>query len=299
MVKTGHEKPSVTRVYFATTQQALGFEALTLATAVQRAGREHFALPRRAEFFQLMLVNAGTAHQEIDFVSYRVKAGGLIFIRPGQVQRVFMSQRCRAQLLIFESSFISPNSGGVDPYRVGSMVKSTQLIRNSITALFEEYSRGASHPAWRSILSHQLIVLLLQLQRQSELLSNRYTQTSAAFHIFSRFERLLEASFGETRSVAAFAHELGSSEKTLNRACSVVTGAAPKELIQKRVVLEAKRVLVYTNRTVKEISNELGFSESTNFVKFFRRQTGMLPLAFRSQRRSTPESHDSFHSNIR
>lgn len=298
MVKTGHKNPSVTRVNFAAQKHALGFEALTLATAVQRAGREHFALPRRAEFFQLMLVNAGTAHQEIDFVSYRIKAGGLIFIRPGQVQRLFVSHRCRAQLLIFESSFISPHNGGVDPYRVGSMVESTQSIRNTMTALFEEYSAGATHPTWRSILSHELIVLLLQLQRQSDLLSKVSTQTSEAFHIVRRFERLLEASFAATRSVAAFAHELGYSEKTLNRACSVVAGAAPKQLIQNRVVLEAKRVLVYTNRTVKEISQELGFSESTNFVKFFRHQTGMLPLAFRHQARSIPDSYDAFQSKI-
>ncbi len=290
MVKTGQRNSSVTRVNFAAKQQALGFEALTLATAIQRAGREHFALPRRAEFFQLMLVNAGKARQDIDFVTYRIKAGGVAFIRPGQVQRLFLSDRCSAQLLIFESSFISPSHEGLDLYRVSSMVESTQSIRNTISALFEEYSGGATHPTWRPILSHELTVLLLQLQRQSELLANMSTQTSEGFRIFSRFERLLEHTFAETRSVAAFAHELGCSEKTLSRACSVATGATPKELIQKRVVLEAKRVLVYTNRTVKEIAQELGFSESTNFVKFFRRRTGMLPLAFRDQARSIPES---------
>lgn len=298
MVKTGHRNPSVTCIHFAANKQALGFEALTLATAVQRAGREHFALPRRAEFFQLMLVNAGTAQQEIDFVSYLLKAGAIIFIRPGQVQRLFVSDRCKAQLLIFESSFVPSNNGGVDPYRVASMIDSTPLIRNTITTLFEEYSGGATHPIWRSILLHELIVLLLQLQRQTDLFSKVSTQTSEAFHIFSRFERLLEASFAETRSVTAFAHELGCSEKTLNRVCSAVTGAAPKEFIQKRIALEAKRVLVYTNQTVKEISQELGFSQSTNFVKFFRRRTGMLPLTFRDQARSIPVSWYGFDSKF-
>ncbi|MBW4026203.1 MAG: helix-turn-helix domain-containing protein [Acidobacteria bacterium] len=291
MVKIGHRSPSITRVNFAAKKQALGFEAVTLATAVQRAGKEHFARPRCAAFFQLMLVNEGTAHQEIDFISYRLKTGSLIFIRPGQVQRLFISDRCKAQLLIFELNFISPSKEGIQPHRISTMIESTPPIRAAFATLFEEYSGGDAHPTSRRILSNELIVLLLRLERQSDLLSDVSAQTSNVFDIFNRFETLLEASFAETRSVAAFAHKRGCSEKTLNRACSVVTGAAPKELIQKRVALEAKRVLVYTNMTVKEISEELGFSEPTNFVKFFRRLTGMLPMAFRDQALSIPVRH--------
>jgi AraC-like DNA-binding protein len=128
----------------------------------------------------------------------------------------------------------------------------------------------------------------MQLQRHSEQHADLSTNASEAFRIFTRFESLLEQSYAETRSVAALARELGCSEKTLSRACNAVAGASPKELILRRVVLDAKRVLVFSNSTVKEISIRLGFSEPTNFVKFFRRQTGMLPLAFRDRARTAP-----------
>lgn len=73
--------------------------------------------------------------------------------------------------------------------------------------------------------------------------------------------------------------------KTLSRACHQVRGLSPKKLIDGNLALEAKRNLVMGDHTVEEIALGLGFSEATNFVKFFKRITGRTPEVFRLHHR--------------
>ena len=130
-----------------------------------------------------------------------------------------------------------------------------------------------------SILQHQLLVLLFQIQRQSELsMPQRLSENSATFR---RFEELVEKLFPTERSVSAYARRLGCSEKTLDRACAAAVGITPKQLIQRRVILEAKRMLAHSEASVKSLASDFGFSEVTNFVKYFRRATAESPAAFR------------------
>ncbi len=79
-----------------------------------------------------------------------------------------------------------------------------------------------------------------------------------------------------------YAARLGYSLKTLNRACMLATGCTAKQLIDARVALEAKRLLAHTDLPVASISYRLGFTEPTNFGKFFTRATGQTPGAFRA-----------------
>ncbi|MCC8173154.1 MAG: helix-turn-helix domain-containing protein, partial [Odoribacter sp.] len=76
---------------------------------------------------------------------------------------------------------------------------------------------------------------------------------------------------------------LGIGEKTLSKEVKLLTGKTPKLYIDERLTLEAKRLLSYSLLTVKEICFELGFDEPTNFGKFFKKQTGITPVAFRKK----------------
>jgi AraC-like DNA-binding protein len=81
--------------------------------------------------------------------------------------------------------------------------------------------------------------------------------------------------------VLDYAQRLGYSESTLSRACVAVAGRTAKEEIDARIALEAKRLLVHSPAPAANIGHQLGFSEPTNFLKFFRRTVGSTPLEFR------------------
>jgi AraC-like DNA-binding protein len=85
--------------------------------------------------------------------------------------------------------------------------------------------------------------------------------------------------------IARNARALGCSERSLTRATREVVGMSAKELVTARLVLEARRRLAHSTTPVARISDDLGFSEATNFVKFFRRETRTTPRAFRTTQR--------------
>ena len=74
---------------------------------------------------------------------------------------------------------------------------------------------------------------------------------------------------------------LRCSTRALSRACRAVTGTSTKDVIDARVALEARRLLVHTDLPINAIARQLGFSEVTNFGKFFVRRVNMTPGAFR------------------
>jgi AraC-like DNA-binding protein len=105
--------------------------------------------------------------------------------------------------------------------------------------------------------------------RSNQLQSKTLQVTGSTEHAnFRRFRKLLDADLSTQHQVQHYANALGMSEKTLSRVCVAATGVPAKSVINQRLVLEA-------------IGRELGFAEPSNFVKFFRKQAGMPPLAFR------------------
>lgn len=99
--------------------------------------------------------------------------------------------------------------------------------------------------------------------------------------IYALFQKELEATYAKRQSVVDHAKRLGFSESTLSRACVATVGRSAKAEVDGRVVLEAKRLLVHSQCTAVQIAHQLGFSEPTNFLKFFKRGAGCTPMEFR------------------
>lgn len=97
------------------------------------------------------------------------------------------------------------------------------------------------------------------------------------------FKDLLEQHYKNQKQVSYYVKELFISEKRLNQATSKLFGKTSKEIINDRVMLEAKRILAHTNESVKEICYSLGFEEPTNFVKYFKKHSGATPTEFREK----------------
>ena len=287
MVKT-RQYGGIKRIGFANSSvPGFGIEVIELADVLQRVGFSLLASPRRTTFYQLTLVTGGTLEHEIDFVRYKLKVGMLAFVRPDQVQRLTVNHRSKAHMLLIEPSFMVPDLLGLHLSAVAPVLRPVQSAYEAFLAVQREYFLCRDHPGHKvseSILQHQLLVLLFQMQRQSErLMPQRPSENSG---VFQRFEEEVEKLFTSERSVSVYARRLGCSEKTLDRACASAVAITPKQLIQRRVILEAKRVLAHSDASVKSLAHDLGFSEVTNFVKYFRRATAESPAAFRKRIRT-------------
>lgn len=98
------------------------------------------------------------------------------------------------------------------------------------------------------------------------------------------FVELVERCFQSIHTVEEYAAVLGYSARTIARASVEATGLTPKQVIDARLVLEARRLLAYTDLSVHAVGRRLGFDDAANFCRFFTRATGMSPGTFRASR---------------
>jgi len=155
-------------------------------------------------------------------------------------------------------------------------------LAQSIRMLAREFERPAAGA--ELALHGWLEVLLGNLLRLSSSLPNPADPVvGQRQRLMARFGELVESRFRENHSVADFASALHVSESRLRSVCLTSTGQPPIQVIHARIMLEAKRQLHYTGNPISEIAFALGFEDPAYFTRFFTRQAGCSPRAFRSR----------------
>ncbi|WP_240722784.1 helix-turn-helix domain-containing protein [Poseidonocella sp. HB161398] len=101
------------------------------------------------------------------------------------------------------------------------------------------------------------------------------------YALVCRFREALEEGFRTQRTIAEYAGALGVTPHRLNQACRARAGKSPSALLHDRTIVEAKRYLVYLDRSVAEIGFELGFEDPAYFSRYFTRRTGQTPGGYR------------------
>ena len=132
------------------------------------------------------------------------------------------------------------------------------------------------------MLLKRLIIIVTQLAR-SKYAPDEKLQDQR-LDIFRKFNLLVEMKFHEEHSVNYYAGMLNKSPKTLSNIFSLYNDKTPLQVIQSRVLLEAKRLLHYTPKSIKQITYELGFEDPAYFCNFFKRHTAMSPNEFRNNK---------------
>ena len=253
----------------------------------------------------LALLTAGRASFTVDFATYPCRPGGLLWVRPGQFVG-FPPPGVDATLVLFEPEFpyeaAAPGrpaiAGGPAASRVvGTYWQPTgedeEAIVDGVSQLEIDYSRivsGDDIPL--EVLRHHLAALLLRVARLEP--EGGPGLAAADSEVLLRFRYAIDDRFARTRQVEEYARALGCSVRTLTRASLSATGRTAKQLVDDRVALEAKRLLAESDLAVAELGARLGFSEATNFGRFFARTVGSSPGQFRAEsRRLAAEAHEA------
>lgn len=157
-------------------------------------------------------------------------------------------------------------------------------VTDSITRLSKDLTHFDESDLEVSLIRHELFVLILRIARWQRSLTNSRGVQSHHLETHRIFLRELESRFRTSHSLKFYAERLGYSQSTLSRACLAAEGRTAKRVIDRRIVLEGQRMLVHSTLSIAEISHFLGFSETTNFIKFFRCIADVTPVKFRQQR---------------
>jgi AraC-like DNA-binding protein len=235
----------------------------------------------------LLLATAGHGTVEIDFAAQPCRPGTLLWARPGQAVRFGGQPGLEAAIITWDRD-LHPTAelDGValeepfGPARWQLAGEDEDAVINEFTQLSVDCQRHRSGPLAAALLRHQLAVLLLRIALLTG--AEPTDPTTAERRTFARFRRELERAHPDSRRVEDYAALLGCSVRTLTRASLAVTGRTAKQLVDDRVTLEAKRLLACSTYSIAEVGRRLGFPEPTNFGRFFHREAGQSPGAFRA-----------------
>lgn len=157
------------------------------------------------------------------------------------------------------------------------------LFRELLSRLSRELAWTAiGHAAAVEALLMTLLVEILRLAHHEADGASRQASGAPAA-LVARFRELIEGRFRSGDGVEAYARALCVTPKRLRAACLSAAGAPPLQMIQDRVTLEAKRALLYSNKTVAEVAYDLGFDDPAYFSRFFARAAGQSPRVFRAE----------------
>lgn len=273
---------------------SLDIELLSVMDLRKRVAENRFRLAHQIDFYMLALITKGSCIHVIDYQPITCERGTLLLVQPGQAQQFDAELDWDGWIVIFRPEFLALLS--TEELRNDALAETVQnlpsslkldesmfMIFDSTLDLMRKDSKN-SHARWilNALLRFQLQSLLIRLflASQTQMMNGRSGFTSERF---SQFKKLVEDSFKSQHQVEYYAKQIGCNAKSLTRSTLDVLGLTAKEFIAARINLEAKRLLTHTRMPITDISEHLGFDESTNFTKFFKRETRQSPTEFRDE----------------
>ncbi|WP_249978167.1 helix-turn-helix domain-containing protein [Vreelandella olivaria] len=165
-----------------------------------------------------------------------------------------------------------------------------------VMQIAQEYRQPA--PGRNRLLEALIQALVVELSRLCSVTGNpvkrhALRQSDKGRQHLERYQALVEAHYRTQPSIEQLAEQLGVSSAHLNMLCRQLAGRSALQLLHERLLLEAKRQLTYTNMTIGQVSDSLGFSEPAYFTRFFKRNTTLSPRDFRLRQMAvnTPSPH--------
>ena len=244
--------------------------------------------PHRHEYNTVVWVREGKGSHVIDFNEYDFGKDHIYFIGPGQIHQVKTLNRPSGWVITFHNDFVIKSGLGRDflvnvnlfrQYSDSPPIVIDQpdhlieimglLMRYSLEK--DEFSREAQGAALKLFLIESIKYCDPENRRANEVGSP----------MLKEFKSLVNNNFNEMHKVSEYADLLSVTPKYLNEIVKNTIGTTAKEYIIDRILLEAKRLLVHTDESVKMIALSLGFSQPLHFNTFFKNKLKMTPLEYR------------------
>jgi AraC family transcriptional regulator, transcriptional activator of pobA len=242
--------------------------------------------PHRHAYHELIWVREGHGRHLIDGEPVDFGPRTLTLIAKGEVHQFERAHRISGLVVRFDDEWLSGSrrwlfSGGAC---TAMSVPETEASRfDALLELLREEVERPAGPESAELRRHLLSAALLWAQRWHEAQLEGGGATSTDVQLHREFQEALERDFMTRHEARHYAAELGVTTGTLSRTLTRLTGNTTKQLILERVLLEAARLLRFSDLSVKEIAARLGFTDQFAFSKAFKRQRGEAPLEYRNR----------------
>ena len=241
---------------------------------------------QHAELFQLLYVQRGQAQVEIEGVRSVVDEAAIQVVPPLTVHGFRFSANIQGHVLTFGTALVADLEQRLGAplsvltkaacYPLG---KDRVRLRNLIETLQQEYQ--GHEPARVTLLEALVTALMVWISRRQQLGQAPRNRDERDRQLLGQYLRLVEAHYREHLSVEDFAARMNIQSLQLNQLCRALSGQTALQVVHQRLLLEARRNLIYTRMSIGQLSDSLGFSDPTYFARFFKRLSGQTPNGYR------------------
>lgn len=250
--------------------------------------------PHRHDFYTILIIEKGSGKHLIDFHENTISGMEVFFIAPNQVHQLIEEEASIGYSLVFSGVFAQKHQitmsflDELNLFREFGNAPSLKLNDGEMDQLKtyaeELLSIHQSQMVFKyDALASLVKLMLIRLKNLCSLpndIQGEFTKSKATFR---QFKSLLVKHFREEHSSAFYAAEMLISPDHLNRIVKQLTGKTTKEHIQSKLNTEAKRLLFFSEMSLKEIAFYLGFEEPAYFSQFFKKCNGISPSNFTGQ----------------
>lgn len=243
----------------------------------------------RDEYHTFFLLENGTVSVEIDFQKYKVKPLSVIYMHPNQVHRIIVFENVAASSWTINNENLNPEYlkflEDITPAKPLVLEKESFSVISEAVSLCIKLSERKHEKLHHALLKDSCSTLVALIVSQY-LAQSQPTDKLSRFEIIAKaFKTLLERNFATEKRPADYAKNLTISTSYLNECVKNTTGNSVSHHIQQRVILEAKRLLYHSDKSVKEIATELGYQDYAYFSRLFAKVSGITASDFRYKNR--------------
>jgi AraC family transcriptional regulator, transcriptional activator of pobA len=242
--------------------------------------------PHRHNYYTVIWSLTATGKHIVDFKEYPIRPNHIFFVSPGQVHQIITDSKPTGYVILFTAEFLETHSIRKD------FISNLKLFKNSnetpplpltdkiADALMPFVDKMLTAFYSKSDMSFDVIgaylkLFLIECNGQCSLFPDSHTQTiEVGKTLVNNFKALVEKNYSRWHQVKYYADTLNVTPNYLNEVIKSTIKISAKDYIQDRLILEAKRMAVFTARSSKEIGFELGFEDPSHFSKFFKTNTG-------------------------
>ena len=270
------------------------FNILKVEDFFNDVGKDTLNKNQKVDFYTIFLVTEDIGRHTIDYKDYYYSKGTVLAIRKDQFQRFHINKNVKGYLLFFNEKFLNrflndeEVSSTLQMFNELLASPKTQLEKKEfekalkiIKEIEDENTRLSDSYSLKIIISslHILITLIHRVKTKG---INK-VQLTNYLKEFIKFQNLLEKEFNNSKKVNFYSEKLGFSSKKLNSIVNYVANKSAKSFIDDVIIIKAKKDLLYSSLSVKEIAYKLGFKDPTNFFKYFKKNTSFTPESYKKR----------------
>jgi len=246
----------------------------------------------RHDYYTLLLVEKAKGNHTIDYTAYPFRALEVHFVSPGQIHQVALPAKPKGHVITFTKDFLVTNNipasfiSNINLFQDFDNTPPLKLDTSTFSKLkgiiAEMQTCLTSDINYRDrALGALLQLLLIHCTNSAAFDKVQINEEKKGICMLRDFKTLVEEKYNHWHKVKDYASEISISPKHLSQTIKNITGKVAKDHIQDRIALEAKRLLLHTTLSVKEVGYRIGFQEPLHFSSFFKNREGVSPSQFR------------------